>query len=794
MIETDARIPLGTGDWSLRTEWALRGAGFPADFAEQLCVPGLANAAATTSASDFQPLYTAAAEHISARIRRIAADGPFREAVAWQSRSVLRNCLDKLASGRTLPGKVRRQAELTVANYVQRYALKNDSIGFFGPVAWGRAVAEGPALDSQPGPGLLAHRKVFFEHWAIDEVARALSQDPDVLTHLCPRLSEDKAIVDGQLRGVRGAEIALTPQELDLVQRCDGVTTVGELTAAPGLIAAPGPIAPPELTAAPELIADLIERGVLRADLSGPIESDPEITLRAKLNTIADQDVRRRLLAALDELIAARDEVASAAGDADRLAAGLAHADAVFEKLTGTAAARRGGEAYAGRCVLFEDTCRDVRVEIGPQILQAVAEPLSAILDSARWLVAQAGQAYAARFGEIFDRLSARAEASAIPLAALVQAATPDLYFSFRELPAPVSDVVADFRRRWAELLRIPDITGISDTSDVSSGARRHEVPLEGFATAVREAFPAGFADSALWSSAVYQAPDLMIAARDAEAAQSGDFLCVLGELHMAMNTLDARPLAEFHEDLPALIAIDEAVLPDRVVAVPAKASRQVTSRTYPSALLSPAYWYWTMYADCTGAPGDVVSAAELVVERDQAGSAAPLTVRSLRTGERRPLMEALGEQLTAAVVNGFSPLPKTAHTPRVTIGRLVLSRESWTFDLEDLAWAKLKDEAERYRQACVWRAAQGLPIRMFYRVATEDKPAFVDFRSPAFVHLLARCVRTSAREAQEQQESTSAIGFSEMLPDIDHCWLRDRQDRRYTSELRMVFVDRRKD
>ncbi|MEY9928869.1 hypothetical protein ABH926_003508 [Catenulispora sp. GP43] len=763
------------GEWTLRTEWALRGAGFPADFAEQLCTKGLADAALAANASDFQPLYAAAAEHVSAQIRAIAADGPFREAVAWQSRSVLRNCLDKLASGRTLQGKVRRQAELTVANYVQRYALKNDSIGFFGPVAWGRAVADGPALDSRPGTGLLARRKVFFEHWAIDKVARALSQDPDVIGHLRPRLSEDKAIVDARVRGVRGAEIALTPLELDLVRRCDGRATIGELTSDPELIA-------DSITdSITGLIADLVERGVLIADLTGPLESDPEITLRAKLNTITDQAVRERLLAALDELIAARDEVASAAGDADRLAVGLAHADAVFEKLTGTAAARRGGEAYAGRCVLFEDTCRDVRVELGPQILEAVAEPLSAILDSARWLVAEAGRAYAARFGQIFDRLSARAEATAIPLAALVQAATPDLYFSFRELPAPVSEVVADFRRRWSELLQIPD------------GVSRHKVPLDGLAAAVREAFPASPGESAPWSSAVYQAPDLMIAARDAEAAQNGDFLCVLGELHMAMNTLDARPLAEFHEDLPALVAVDEAVLPDRVVAVPAKASRQVTSRTYPSALLSPAYRYWTMYADCTGAPGDVASAAELVVERDQTSPAARLTVRSLRTGECWPLMETLGEQLTAAVVNGFSPLTKTAHTPRVTIGRLVLARESWTFALEDLGWAKLKDEAERYRQACLWRAAQELPARMFYRVATEDKPTFVDFRSPAFVHLLARCVRTSAREEQEQQ-GTSAIAFSEMLPDTDHCWLRDRQGRRYTSELRMVFVDGRKD
>lgn len=53
---------------------------------------------------------------------------------------------------------------------------------------------------------------------------------------------------------------------------------------------------------------------------------------------------------------------------------------------------------------------------------------------------------------------------------------------------------------------------------------------------AVREEFTG----SGGWTAARYLSPDIMIAADGAEAVARGDFTLVLGELHLAANTLGA--------------------------------------------------------------------------------------------------------------------------------------------------------------------------------------------------------------------------------------------------------------
>ena len=72
-----------------------------------------------------------------ARLADVARDPAFREAVAWQSRESLARAVDKLAAGAAgSPSRRRRWADV-VGAYWQRYCSKNDTIGFFGPLAWG---------------------------------------------------------------------------------------------------------------------------------------------------------------------------------------------------------------------------------------------------------------------------------------------------------------------------------------------------------------------------------------------------------------------------------------------------------------------------------------------------------------------------------------------------------------------------------------------------------------------------------------------------------------------------------
>jgi hypothetical protein len=147
----DHLVPLA-GDWALWRDFAVRSAGFPVD--------GL---------NRFGP------EDEPQRLVDIAADPQFQEALTWQNREALETAARKLSVNGSKPSK-RRQREELVATYWQRYCAKNDTIGFFGPLAWGQIVDDGPAVKTRSG-GLVRSRSVHFEVWAIELLARAIGAD-----------------------------------------------------------------------------------------------------------------------------------------------------------------------------------------------------------------------------------------------------------------------------------------------------------------------------------------------------------------------------------------------------------------------------------------------------------------------------------------------------------------------------------------------------------------------------------------------------------------------------------------
>jgi hypothetical protein len=74
-----------------------------------------------------------------------------------------------------------------------------------------------------------------------------------------------------------------------------------------------------------------------------PHDMRPEQTVRALLGHVTDEQVRAAATATLDELCAARDAVADAAGEPERLAMAMAALQSTFSRLAGTAPARRAG-------------------------------------------------------------------------------------------------------------------------------------------------------------------------------------------------------------------------------------------------------------------------------------------------------------------------------------------------------------------------------------------------------------------------------------------------------------------
>src|SRR5262249_12670829 len=73
------------------------------------------------------------------------------------------------------------------ASYLQRYCVKNDSIGFFGPVGWATFDDQVTTPRLVPGRQLLDRRTVYFEHWAIDALAGRLSEDRALRIGIAPR-------------------------------------------------------------------------------------------------------------------------------------------------------------------------------------------------------------------------------------------------------------------------------------------------------------------------------------------------------------------------------------------------------------------------------------------------------------------------------------------------------------------------------------------------------------------------------------------------------------------------------
>lgn len=141
------RAPLGPG-WDLWRDFAVRNAGFSVDGLE-VFGPG----------------------DEAARLRALAGDARFREAMTWQNPLAVTNALGKLAAD--APGSRRRRREETVASYWQRYCGKNDTIGFFGPLAWGRIDDDAPPLAARSGP-VVRERAVHLEAWGVQALGEML--------------------------------------------------------------------------------------------------------------------------------------------------------------------------------------------------------------------------------------------------------------------------------------------------------------------------------------------------------------------------------------------------------------------------------------------------------------------------------------------------------------------------------------------------------------------------------------------------------------------------------------------
>lgn len=766
-------LPLENG-WSLWRWFQLRSAGFPA-----AQVLDLASPAATEAADRFLALErrTAEARHdalsaLSAArdeavtvfdreavrlgevVRAIARDGRIREAIAWQNRAALRTALDPLlARPATARDDKSRRMELLVANYLQRYCLKNDTIGYFGPSVFGMFAPDGEALSSRPGPGLLRRRVVHLEYWAVDALATRLARLPGIKPWLLPRRLPLSRLEGGTLVTVFGTE-ELSPQAHAVLARCDGERTARALAAEI--------VADPSLGIASEaevfaVLDGLERRGAVSLALEIPPSLPPFTSvLRGLLFRIEDPIVRQAALEPLARIEAGRDALARAAGDPNAVDRALGELEALFVEITGEPPTRSAGEFYVGRTLAYEECRRDVDVVCGPELRNELAAPLSLLLASCRWFTHTVSRRYHEALKAIYDDLK-ETDSDRVPF----------LQFWLRAgglfKSEPTGDnpgtrpVVAELQARWARLLQLPD------------DARRVHRASEQLAASVAEVFAAPCPG---WPTARYQSPDLMIVAEGPEAIRRGDYLFVLGEIHAGYNQLEnSIAFGEHPAPDEFLRALDVDLPGGRVAAVPPK------GHGIRAALLNLSHnprnvaWEYASTRSARSRPETIAISDVVVTEVD--GWLRMCT----RDGRRSWDFAAFLDMVMGEKRLGF--LPAQPHTPRVTLDRLVLCREAWRFDAADVPFARLKSPAERFISARRWAHERGLPRWVFVRATSEPKPLYADLESPLYVDLLAKLVRKS-----------TSVTLTELLPGMDQCWLADAEGRWYTSELRIVAVD----
>lgn len=762
-------VPLpGAPGWKAWRQAVLRTTGFPADrlniFSAESCAR-VADGFLSGSASrdDFEAAFGEAVVRSSAAVHVIAADPLFTEAVTWQNPSIA-GMLSKIAGPGPAPPQNRRQRERerVVVRYWQRYCAKTETIGFFGPICWVTVDPAACELTANVGADLLDQRRVYLEHWALARIAERLGRDLAVRCWLSPALQPHLRLRGRDVLHPTKPPVSLSIAEAAVLALSDGHRPARDIASA--VVADPGTGLRAEGDVY-DLLDRLVARDLVRWGIDVPIRMDGEQVLRDQLGRLPDPSVRSCALARFDRVAAARDEVAAAAGRPDALAKAIERLEVEFGAATGSGPARKPGETYAGRRIYWEEATRDLALTVGQPVLKVIGAPLAVVLRAAQWLAAEMARAYLAALAALHAELVADLGSPKVPLGQLWFLAQGLFYGSDQR---PADQVRSEFASRWAKLFGLDrNPAGVVTVS--SAGLTR----------VLDEVFPAR---APMWSGARLHSPDLQICADSIEAINVGDFFVVLGELHVAWATNACGGAVSGHPRPSELrAALSDDLGPGRIL--------PLLPDTWPRNTPRLAFGLGNPADPLLGIlPAPAAETDRVIPVTAVTVSAGPDGELAARTddGWSWSLAEVFAQSLSEVCVEAFKAAGAAAHTPRVVIDRMVVARETWRMAIGGTGLIGARGEADRYLAVRRWRAELGLPERVFAKIATETKPVFVDFTSPAYVAAFHHMLRAARRAEGDDVE----VVITEMLPTPAHAWVPDAGGRTYFSELRLQVRD----
>lgn len=706
-----------------------------------------------------------------ATLRTLAGLDAFREALAWQNRAVLQTCVEHFLNIPVTAAETQhfRKYRDLLAKYVQRYCMKNDSIGFFGPIGWAQWQRGTAGFTQRPGPALLAHRTVYFETWGINALGQSLVANAaaSLLLWAIPRLMPFVHLAGSTLHASFVKPLQLSDVDAAVLEACDGQRTA--LDIAQRLLSMPQL----GLHSADEIYAVLQRMLTTRRitwsfDVS-PEAVHPEAHLRRALERISDAGLRDQALGSLSTLDTALAGVQQAAGNAAKVEQAIGELEATFTALTGQSSTRSAGETYAARTLAYEDCRRAADITLGGDVLRDLEDPLGLLLTSARWLTAEIGQVFRQYFLEVYRELALKQNAPTVEFTQFFPWVSPRLFDTDLSASPLVGPVLARFQERWATILAIP------------ADSKRLAYHGAALADAVHAAFDA---PAPGWPLARYHSPDIMLAAPDNAAMTPDAYQLVMGELHLGMNTLDAIALVSQH---PHPAELHEAFIRDcpEPLVLPAISNQIWPAKRTHRALVPTKDFRLVVAPDvCDAAPEHVLRSGDLILE-ERAGT---VQVRTRAGHHQFDIMAVMSEYLSFLVGDCFALLPSRDHAPRITIDRLVVTRESWRFSALDIAGIDQPTAAQRYYHVRRWLREHDIPRFSFFHTPEERKPYFLDLASPLYVEIFVKAVRRLANSSDPNRHMT----LVEMLPTPEQTWLVDAQGARYTSELRIVACDQR--
>jgi hypothetical protein len=712
---------------------------------------------------EFRIQYESSTQTVSNNIREIACSDRFREAILWQNRDAYHRAIDFIVKRQ--PGNISRNSrqkrdEELVANYLQRYCVKNDTIGFFGPVGWARFVSNDEGFSFKHGKGFVTDRKTYFEVWAIDTLAKHIASNkafkPWLRPVSSPLIRVEETILFHPLYG----PVQIPALQSAIIGLCNGNRTAREIIYAVMQSFQSGMTDEGQGYA---LLEHMESKGLLSLSLEVPTDAFPEKALHRALEHIGDYELRAGALAVLSELEEARSLVEASAGNADDLDQALGNLNETFTRIVGIAPTRGAGKTYAGRTLVYEDCRRDMDVQIGTELLKPLADPLSLLLISGRWISCEFAKLYRRVFDKIFEDMARKEKSRVVDAGSFWVQAMPFVYGERSNIADPILE---NFKRRWEKIL-------LGDCNK-----RRIQYCAEQLRPKVLAEFAA---PGPGWSGARYHSPDIIIFAPDQGHINRGDYQFVLGEFHLGKNTLGASTFFHQHPSPQDLIKALEQDLPSPRV-VPVLPAEDMMART-TNVLISPNDFCLEIARNPL-ADGSMknLRISSFFIEKNNG----ELVARTADGEHQFNLIEIVGTRFSDMICNSFRYLAARPHTPRITIDRFVLTRETWSFSAPDLNFAFEKDEMSRFLGARRWARNHCMPRFVFTKVLFERKPVFLDFDSPIYVEIFSRMVRHSAESAADDK----LLYISEMLPGPDKLWLEDTEGRRYTSELRIVALD----